>query len=288
MQDNFDLKKFLIENKLTPASQMDEMGAEPMMLQVGDQITPDMLKNPSQFDFPMEIASFSNDGNEDTVRVKRMVKSKGMFGGRESEDAFEDLVSNWERIHLKPNVRMSAQTEMDFDNQMNEMNAKPMMLQVGDQITPNMLKNPSDFDFPMKIVSFSNDGDEDTVRVKRILKKKGMLGHGKEVEDTFEDLISNWERIYLKPNVRMSAQTEMDFDNSMDEYFSFDNKSPEGQRIKNKPQDVLNRRGQGQITPDNKDIYKKVVGKKGDVGKAYGNVGPKGSLPENGSAFSKY
>lgn len=74
----------------------------------------------------------------------------------------------------------------------------------------------------------------------------------------------------------------------MDEYFSFDNKSPEGQRIKNKPQDVLNRRGQGQITPDNKDIYKKVVGKKGDVGKAYGNVGPKGSLPENGSAFSKY
>jgi hypothetical protein len=40
---------------------------------------------------------------------------------------------------------MSAQTEMDFDNQMNEMNAKPMMLQVGDQITPNMLKNPSDF-----------------------------------------------------------------------------------------------------------------------------------------------
>ena len=191
MQDNFDLKKFLIENKLTPASQMDEMGAEPMMLQVGDQITPDMLKNPSQFDFPMEIVSFSNDGNEDTVRVKRIVKSKGMFGGRESEDTFEDLVSNWERIHLKPNVRMSAQTEMDFDN-------------------------------------------------------------------------------------------------SMDEYFSFDNKSPEGQRIKNKPQDVLNRRGQGQITPDNKDIYKKVVGKKGDVGKAYGNVGPKGSLPENGSTFSKY
>jgi hypothetical protein len=120
MQNNFDLKKFLVENKLTPSAQMNEMGAEPMMLQVGDQITPDMLKDPSQFDFPMEIVSFSNDGSGDTVRVKRTIKSKGMFGGRGSEDTFEDLVSNWERIHLKPNVRMSAQTEMDFDNPMNE------------------------------------------------------------------------------------------------------------------------------------------------------------------------
>jgi hypothetical protein len=66
----------------------------------------------------------------------------------------------------------------------------------------------------------------------------------------------------------------------LDEYFSFSNKSPESQRAKNKPSDVLGRRGQGQITPDNKDIYKKVVGKKGDMGKMYGNVGPKGSLPE--------
>ena len=124
MQDNFDLKKFLVENKLTPASQMNEMGAEPMMLQVGDQITPDMLKDPSQFDFPMEIVSFSNDGFDDTVQIKRMVKSKGMFGGKESEDTFEDLVSNWERMYLKPNVRMSAQTEMDFDNPMNENKKK--------------------------------------------------------------------------------------------------------------------------------------------------------------------
>jgi hypothetical protein len=239
MQDNFDLKKFLVENKLTPASQMNEMGAEPMMLQVGDQITPDMLKNPSQFEFPMEIASFSNDGNEDTVRVKRMVKSKGMFGGRESEDTFEDLVSNWERIHLKPNVRMSAQTEMDFDTPLNEVTVKGK-----------------------KVKTYKQNGDK---------------SYSVEFEDGSKDTIAvshnDWDKIN---------------DDSMNEYFSFDNKSPEGQRIKNKPQDVLNRRGQGQITPDNKDIYKKVVGKKGDVGKAYGNVGPKGSLPENGSAFSKY
>jgi hypothetical protein len=66
----------------------------------------------------------------------------------------------------------------------------------------------------------------------------------------------------------------------VDEYFSFNDKSPEGQRAKNKPSDVLGRRGQGQITPDNKDAYKNVVDKKGDMGKYYGNVGPKGSLPE--------
>jgi hypothetical protein len=66
----------------------------------------------------------------------------------------------------------------------------------------------------------------------------------------------------------------------LDEYFSFSDKGPASQRAKNKPSDVLGRRGQGQITPDNKDAYKKVVGKKGDMGKFYGNVGPKGSLPE--------
>jgi hypothetical protein len=72
------------------------------------------------------------------------------------------------------------------------------------------------------------------------------------------------------------------------EYFSFDDKSPEGQRIKNKPQDILNRRKPGQVASGDKEDYKKVVGKKGDVGKAYGNVGPKGQLPENGSFFSNY
>jgi len=90
-------------------------------------------------------------------------------------------------------------------------NTNPIMLGVGDQITPDMLKNPSDFNFPMEIVSFSNDGDGDTVRVKRILKKKGMFGGEKEIEDTFEDLVSNWERMYLKPTVKMSPQTEIDF-----------------------------------------------------------------------------
>jgi hypothetical protein len=53
MQNNFDLKKFLIENKLTPSAQNE--GMEPIMLGVGDQITPDMVKNPSEFDFPMKL-----------------------------------------------------------------------------------------------------------------------------------------------------------------------------------------------------------------------------------------
>jgi hypothetical protein len=42
-----------------------------------------------------------------------------------------------------------------------------------------MLRNPSEWDFPMEIVRFSNDGSDDTVWIKRILKKKGMFGKGK-------------------------------------------------------------------------------------------------------------
>jgi len=120
MKDNFDLKKYLVENKATTQSQQLNEG-EPIMLKVGDQITPDMLKNPSDFNFPMEIVRFSNDGADDIVHVKRILKKKGMFGGeKEIEDTFEDLVSNWERMYLKPHVRMSAQTQIDFDNPLNE------------------------------------------------------------------------------------------------------------------------------------------------------------------------
>ena len=103
--------------------------------------------------------------------------------------------------------------------------------------------------------------NEITVKGKKVktYKQNGDKSYSVEFEDGSKDTIAvshdDWDKIN---------------DDSMNEYFSIDNKSPEGQRIKNKPQDVLNRSGQGQITPDNKDIYKKVFGKKGDVGKAYG------------------
>jgi hypothetical protein len=113
MQNNFDLKKFLIENKLTPSAQNE--GMEPIMLGVGDQITPDMVKNPSEWDFPMKIVRFSNNGSGTTVWIKRILKKKNMFGKeKEVEDTFEDLVYNWEKYDLKPHVKMSPQTEMDF------------------------------------------------------------------------------------------------------------------------------------------------------------------------------
>jgi hypothetical protein len=80
----------------------------------------------------------------------------------------------------------------------------------------------------------------------------------------------------------------INIDGSLDEYFSFADKSPEGQRIKNKPQDILNRRKTGQVASGDKEDYKKVVNKQGRLGKDYGNVGPKGPLPENSSFFSNY
>jgi hypothetical protein len=67
----------------------------------------------------------------------------------------------------------------------------------------------------------------------------------------------------------------------LDEFFYWDDdKSPESQRAKNKPQDVLGKRTPGQITPDNKKDYKDIVNKKGKLGDYYGNKGPKGPLPE--------
>ena len=66
----------------------------------------------------------------------------------------------------------------------------------------------------------------------------------------------------------------------IDEMFSFDDKSPESQRAKNKPQDVLSKRNPGQVVSGDKKDYKDVVNKKGKLGDYYGNKGPKGPLPE--------
>ena len=75
----------------------------------------------------------------------------------------------------------------------------------------------------------------------------------------------------------------------LDEFFYWDDdKSPESQRAKNKPQDVLSKRKPGQVVSGNKEDYKDVVNKRGKLGDYYGNKGPKGPLPEEGSAFSKY
>lgn len=64
----------------------------------------------------------------------------------------------------------------------------------------------------------------------------------------------------------------------LDEYFSYDDKSPAGQRAKNQPQDTLSVRKPGMITKE-KDNYRDVVNKKGKM-KAYSMTGPKGPLPE--------
>jgi hypothetical protein len=47
--------------------------------------------------------------------------------------------------------------------------------------------------------------------LKEFLKRKVCLVREKEVEDTFEDLVYNWEKYDLKPHVKMSPQTEIDF-----------------------------------------------------------------------------
>jgi hypothetical protein len=77
----------------------------------------------------------------------------------------------------------------------------------------------------------------------------------------------------------LEADSLEENEEEIDEYFSFDDKSPAGQRAKNQPQDKLAARKPGMAAADVKG-YSDVVNKRGATGKAYGMTGPKGSLPE--------
>ena len=72
----------------------------------------------------------------------------------------------------------------------------------------------------------------------------------------------------------------------LDEFYYFGDTSPEFQRAKNKPQDVLSKRKPGQVASGDKEDYKDVVKKKGKLGNYYGNKGPKGPLPEGVEDYS--
>ena len=129
--------------------------------------------------------------------------------------------------------------------------------------------------------------NEITVKGKKVktYKQNGDRSYNIEFEDSTTD------RIYVSHDdwdVVNDDNLKKNENETTNEYFSFDDKSPEGQRIKNKPQDILNRRKPGQVASGDKEDYEKVVNKQGRLGKDYGNVGPKGQLPENGSVFSNY
>ena len=136
-----------------------------------------------------------------------------------------------------------------------------------------------------KITTNSQKLDEITVKGKKVktYKQNGDKSYDVEFEDGSKDIIyvshDDWDTIN-NDNLKNSQK--------VNEFFSFDDKSPESQRAKNKPQDVLSKRNPGQVVSGNKEDYKDVVNKKGKLGDYYGNKGPKGPLPEEGSAFSKY
>ena len=94
--------------------------------------------------------------------------------------------------------------------------------------------------------------------------------HGKEEMDEeydLEEILRELEDESLEEN-----------EEELDEYFSYDDKSPSGQRAKNQPQDRLAVRKPGMVAAD-KEGYRDVVNKKG-TGKHYSMTGPKGPLPE--------
>ena len=196
--DNFDPSKWLVENKITTQSKLNEGVVSAPLSNLEWKLDPKVKKytNVSSTEEALSFIESLTDEELNNLYTWRL----GFNIPQSKDEKIKNLLDEFTR----------NQDTLFGQNNLNE-NKNPVMLGVGDQITPDMLKNPSKFDFPMKIVSFSNDGSGDTVRVKRILKKKGMFGGEKEVEDTFEDLVDNWEKIHLKPTVKMSSQTEIDF-----------------------------------------------------------------------------
>ena len=121
------------------------------------------------------------------------------------------------KFSLKPEFQIiKPLTELDDDefNVVAPEEWNDIELTVGDEITPKMLRNPSEWNFPMKIVKFAeNPYGEQLVWIKRILKKKNIFGKVKEIEDTFHDLVYNWEEHDLKPHYKMVPPDQI--------YFSF-------------------------------------------------------------------
>ena len=120
MENNFDLKKFLIENKLTRLSEQDNewnLKADEEWnikdLVVGSEITEDMLKKPifqkwEDVQFPIKILGFDKDfKDDDIVYLKITRKKKNIFGkDKLVTSTIEDYVNNWNAIDLKPGFVM--------------------------------------------------------------------------------------------------------------------------------------------------------------------------------------
>jgi hypothetical protein len=128
-----------------------------------------------------------------------------------------------------------------------------------------------------------DEEDSDLEELFNSLSEEDMTDEGMDMDDMDDmgDMDDMDEEEYdLEEILReLEADSLEENEEEIDEYFSFDDKSPEGQRIKNKPQDILNRRKPGMAAADVKG-YSDVVNKRGATGKAYGMTGPKGSLPE--------
>jgi hypothetical protein len=117
------------------------------------------------------------------------------------------------------------------------------------------------------------EGEDEDKKSKSKPKKK------KSDEEELEELYSLYESMKQRKGYKGEPK-------ELDEFYFYNDKSPESQRAVNKPQDVLSKRTPGLAASDVKG-YKDVVNKKGVSGRAYGNVGPKGPLPEEAKVKAK-
>ena len=128
--------------------------------------------------------------------------------------------------------------------------------------------------------SMEEGEDVDLEELFNSLSEEDMTDEGMGADDMYEEEETMDEEYDLDKILReLEEESLEENEEELDEYFSFDDKSPARQRAKNQPQDKLAARKPGMAAADVKG-YSDVVNKRGATGKAYGITGPKGSLPE--------
>jgi len=276
MQNNFDLKKYLVENKLTPASQKLKENS------TSQNISPEQAVNKAikvlpKLEKSSEFDKLASQVVQDPKLMQQLEKALSQAGASMNENIDQLDTSDLKSMAL--NLAKKGEQINEYESSSDSSNVR---------ITKLGQKQDDGTAVGGGFLAFGTGGTLGAMFSSAIgaaVPALTTLFAGPAVAGAVAGvaLYALARKVYQKLQQKSGSQSE-----TTNEYFSFDDKSPEGQRIKNKPQDILNRRKPGQVASGDKEDYKNVVNKQGRLGKDYGNVGPKGQLPENGSVFSNY
>jgi hypothetical protein len=206
MENNFDIKKFLIENKLTRLSEQDddwdfEAGPEWNVTELsdGDYITQDMWEDPYKGSFPRDIWQIMGIDEEwDNIALEG--NARGYISW--SISGIQNLLKS--EYKIVENKNLYEQQDDDWDLEADEeWNIKD--LTAGDYITPEMLNDTPftkawrQLNQDIKIVGFKKDpfvGDN--------LFVVEYIDEWNETRQNDID-IESFNKYFLKPGYRIVA-----------------------------------------------------------------------------------